>query len=375
MSKIFEVFGYPLSDQSEIAASVRHLALCPFMGTKCDGGGNRPQSNLDLKNNPDLSNYFKESGLDVVPSGVCSLQLDANQSPWIVCPRRLLFLGKGNTDTSLRGSQDFIQNILLGYLDFTEDKTIGVWPEIKLKYSEGEAYKNFDYTFDYVLMSLGRLEQAEIEEIIQLPWKTIYPIIRNAGYTLTHEQGTYYVDGFPIGTPVIVEIMTSSTSGGNKNDRTTIPMAFEDAILHGNHSGPGINYRQIWARMLSQLIVKSELGLAWGGKTIWVLQDTLVDYISRSTALDVHYFRAEKTSEVNLLSVSYDSNFETNSGIIELRKVVLYAGPIQPKNASKEPSFQDMIRIALVPPLSKLFQLLSARKPATVIESIIKRLG
>jgi len=45
-------------------------------------------------------------------------------------------------------------------------------------------------------------------------------------------------------------------------------MAFEDAVLGKPHQGPGINYRQVWARMVSQLVVKSEVGLAWGGKTI-----------------------------------------------------------------------------------------------------------
>ncbi|MGI9057395.1 MAG: hypothetical protein ACR2H5_02350, partial [Ktedonobacteraceae bacterium] len=49
----------------------------------------------------------------------------------------------------------------------------------------------------------------------------------------------------------IIEIMTSSTSGGNKDKGTTISGAFQDAILGRSHRGPDINYRQVWARMVS----------------------------------------------------------------------------------------------------------------------------
>jgi hypothetical protein len=33
--------------------------------------------------------------------------------------------------------------------------------------------------------------------------------------------------------------------------------------------------------MVSQLVVKSEVALGWNGKAIWVVQDTLADYISK----------------------------------------------------------------------------------------------
>jgi hypothetical protein len=48
--------------------------------------------------------------------------------------------------------------------------------------------------------------------------------------------------------------------------------------------------------MVSQLIVKSEVGIGWGGKTFWILQDALIKYISESTNLNVREFLTEKTS-------------------------------------------------------------------------------
>ena len=82
--------------------------------------------------------------------------------------------------------------------------------------------------------------------------------------------------------------MTSNTSdGGNKTERSCIPQTFEDCMLGNKHKAPCINFRQVWARIASQLIVKSQAAIAWGRKTIWVLQDILANYISSSTALDL----------------------------------------------------------------------------------------
>jgi hypothetical protein len=348
--------------------------MCPFMGIKCDGGGNRPQSNIDLVDHPHLAEYFSDSQLRVIPSGVCSLQLNDEQAPWIVCPRRLLFLGKsGANDLTNRNNQLFAEKMLLKHTGFESGIEIGVWSEVKMKFAGTKELegKSFDYTFDYILIPMTRTSQNKIEQKLQLSWNKVRPILETAGYTLSVIDGQYYVENFPSGYPVVVEIMTSSTSGGNKRNRTTIPMAFEDAILEGSHTGPGINYRQVWARMVSQLIVKSEVGLEWGGKTIWILQDNLVDYISKSTALDVRQFLAERTSEVNILSLSYGEKYRNPDGIIRLQSADLFAGPIQPSNARNEASFQDMIRIAVKPPLSTLLRYLSAKLPSNIVESTL----
>ncbi len=368
MSKIFELFGYSLTDKSVQAEQGRRSAWCPFMGLPCDGGGNRPQSNLDLHQHPELAAYFQDAGLTTVPSGVCSLQLQLNQAPWIVCPRRLLFLSKNNQDQlAERGYQQFAESLLLKHSDYDPGTSVGVWSEVKLKYSIEQ--RSFDYTFDYILMPLKNVPIAELQQETGLSLHRLRSNLEAAGYALIQTDGQYLIQNFPVGVPVIVEVMTSSTSGGNKRKRTTIPMAFEDALLNKDHTAPGINYRQVWARMVSQLIVKSEVGLAWGGKTIWILQDRLVDYISKSTALNVYQFSADTTSEVNILAFAYGKDFEPVNGIIELKLGSLYAGPIQSEATKHAPSFQDMIRIGITPPRSTLVRLLITRKPSLILQT------
>lgn len=361
MSKIFELFGYPIEDHSPEAIEARRNIRCPFMGADCDGGGNRHLSNVSLKQNAELALFFQKR--DSVPSGVCSLQLQDDKPPWIVCPRRLFFLAKSRSGQ--RVTPRFSEQVLLKLTGYPSGAKIGVWPELRVTYKKNK--KAFLYTFDYILMPLMQLDQYQIERATETEWATLRNFITASGYAVIQRDEIEYVEDFPSGSPAIVEVMTSSTSGGNKAERTTVPMAFEDAILRGVHHGPGINYRQVWARMMSQLIVKSEVGIAWGGKTIWVLQDMLVDYISSSTALDLRHFLSEKTDEVNILSFSYGNNYrKAIAGLVELAHGELFAGPIS-NDRSGKPSFQDMVRVPVVPPKSVLIRALLNRLPSGVI--------
>jgi hypothetical protein len=367
MSKIFEVFGYPLTDTTSEASECRKAARCPFMGRDCDGGGNRYLSDVNVSRNKRLKAFFGKR--KKVCAGVCSLQLREGDPPWIVCPRRLLVLGREQEGMRLRQRQ--AEDIVLGHLGYPRGTRLGVWPEVKLKYAKqvDGVEKTFDYTFDYIVMPIGRASQSEMEHATGKTWREIKPFFEKGGYTIAGRAGNYYVENGPVGTPKIIEIMTSSTSGGNKDKRTTIPMAFEDAILERDHNAPGINYRQVWARMVSQLIVKSEVAIAWGGKAIWIVQDVLVDYISASTALNVHRFLSEHTSEVNMLSFSYGDSYARRTGVIELTRAQLFAGPIasRPRGSQDTPSFQDMVRAPICPPLTSLVELLAKRKPVNQV--------
>lgn len=368
MPQIFEIFGYPIADQSEEAESNRRAARCPFMGRDCDGGGNRYASQIDLSRNKALAAMFPERSK--LASGVCSIQVLPDTTPWIVCPRRLLVLGRERAGARTHQKNSEAKTLqILGYPPGTK---IGVWPEVKVKYKEtvNDLLITFDYTFDYILMPIGSVSQSTIEAATGGNWPELQRIFEAGGYTIAKRGREYYVEDCPIGIPSIIEIMTSSTSGGNKNKRTTIPMAFEDAMLRGTHEAPGINYRQVWARMASQLIAKSEIALNWGGKTIWVVQDVLVEYISATTALNVRHFLTEHTSEVNLLSFSYGESFHAPKGVLDLSQAELFAGPISsnPKDAPKpKPSFQDITRSPICPPLSFLKGLLAKRKPTNQV--------
>jgi hypothetical protein len=148
-------------------------------------------------------------------------------------------------------------------------------------------------------------------------------------------------------------------------------MAFEDAIKKGSeHNGPGINYRQVWARMVSQLIVKSQVGMAWKGKTIWLLQDVLANYISQSTALNLERYVSEQPNEVNILAFGYGSKADTKTHqqqIIELTHSIFYSGPISDTKA-KSAGFIDIIKIGAPPPKEKLWKALFLKKPCASLQ-------
>ena len=54
MPKIYELLGYPASDNSPEVNASREKAYCPFISDTCDGGGNRFMSEIDLKEHEEL---------------------------------------------------------------------------------------------------------------------------------------------------------------------------------------------------------------------------------------------------------------------------------------------------------------------------------
>lgn len=364
MPKIYELFGFPSDVKTKESEQHRKNALCPFMGIKCDGGGNRYSTEIKLSAHPKLKKYF--GAMTEVPSGVCSIQLKENESPWIVCPRRMLVLGKEKVTE--RNNQNRTDEEILSFLNYKKGEKIGVWSEVKFMIGSpsDEEEKSFHYTFDYIIATIGRVSQSEIEKSCKQEWKELRRTLENAGYTIARRGSEDFVEDFPIGNPNIIEIMTSSTSGGNKKLRTTIPQSFEDAILGKKHIAPNINKRQVWARMVSQLIVKSEVANNWGGKALWLIQDNLASYITSSTALDLRKFISKNLSEVNILNFTYGDLKPNEKGIVELKLKNIFAGPITSSESSK-PSFSDMIRTPLLPDIKHLFQRLSESKPVNIL--------
>ncbi len=358
MSKIFEIFGHPLTSNHSDAIDCRTRAWCPFMENECDGGGNRHLSTLQLQDHPQLVQQFPKK--KTVHVGVCSLLV--REKPWIVCPRRLFAL----RDSNRSQLQARVREDLVHYSGLPRATEYRAWSEVKIKFSTKEE-KSFDYTFDYVLAGRGRKPLSEIAELVEKSERVCERIAIQNNFTLERCAGEHWVVDFPANPVVIVEVMTSSTSGGNKNNRTQIGMAFEDAILKGDdHEGPGINYRQVWARMVSQLIVKSQVSLAWGGKTIWIVQDALAEYISSSTGLDLQRFISSTSDEVNILSFGYGKapEPEEESGIVPLCKSQLYAGPVSSaKGSDKSGGFMDIIAISVPPPKDHLWRSLFLKSP------------
>jgi hypothetical protein len=372
MSKIFELYGYRLDCWNEAAENNLKRVWCPFMDGECDGGGNRYLSALNARSNAKLRAKIK--GKDIIQAGVCSLQIHGNEQPWIICPRRLLSLKNG----TLSVYQLHIRKKLSAYSELDKTKTHKVWSEVKIKTEvskdkygddDDDKTKSFDYMFDYVISATGRKKVADIASSLALSPESVRKTAEKNGYTVACRDTEYWIDDFPADPFIIIEVMTSSTSGGDKKKRTQIAMACEDAILNGmEHNAPGINYRQVWARMVSQLIVKSQVALAWNGRTIWLVQDVLADYISKSTALVLPEYLSEKLGEVNILAVSYGDAIRDKTagvaGVIELKETQLYSGPISSSgDGEKTKGFIDIVKVGAVPPQTCLGKALLHKKP------------
>jgi hypothetical protein len=315
---------------------------------------------------------------DTLVPGVCSLQTTANEHPWIVCPRRLLALGK--RVSTERAYQKNLERALFNKLGYDEGMRIGIWREVKLKLKQDVegVEKELDYTFDYILVPvrnvlLQDVQKGMLERRLRDNPDVCAQFLAAKGFRVFEVDSERYVQDYPVGAPAIVEIMTSSTSGGNKAKRTQVGQAFEDALKGLPHIAPSINYRQVWARMVSQLLVKSELARGWGGVCIWVVQDVLVDYISRTTGLTMSRMVSDVTDDVNVLSLSYgDLSRLDGSGVIDVPDVIFYAGKINPSALpdTEAPGFIDIVRTPFLPTSEKLMQLLVKDGPASSIAQL-----
>lgn len=362
-NQIFELFGHLVDDKSEKAEYYRKNCICPFTNNLCDGGGNRYQTFLtkaDIDRNK-LQDYFSQD-LKLVAPGVCSLNV--KETKWIVCPRRIFSFSKGYESNY---HTNFVESLLKKYCVLQASRTIGVWSEVKIKYSESnedDESKSFDYTFDYIVASLGPKRISEVAQVLNSTEPKVRKLAESNGYTIAVRDGIYFIEDFPTGMLNIIEIMTSSTSGGNKEKGTTIQQSFVDAIKGMAHESPGINYRQVWARMVSQLIVKSQIGEYWGGKTLWILQDSLTDYMSKSTDLNLAKLISTVAKEINLVSIKYGEDLDEN-GCLKLKEHNLYAGEI-PKIAS-DVDFNKLLQAASIPDMDDVRCKLISKSPRNKI--------
>jgi len=305
---VYELFGERLTKSGDQKGRFR-FARCPYMGGRqCDGGGNRDMARWPAHKQP-LAPFFdasvgKKDGF--IPCGICSVIADRS---WAICPRRLLAF---SSDTP-SPEQRYLLRRVLKVAGFRKGDIVRVWPEITVVFKTRD--ERLNYRLDYVMKT------------------------DNAA-------------------PVIVEVMTSSTSGGNKAKRSDIQSAFCDAVLYAEGNlpdrgrSPGVNVRQVWARMASQMIVKSQIANAWGGRTIWVVQDALMDYIRSNTGLRLDDLRSPdwQTGEINVIAASMDPPDE----------VRLYSGPVA--SAHGAACRAELLNTPIVPEVSVLEDKLTDEK-------------
>ncbi|HEY1349895.1 MAG TPA: hypothetical protein VGF67_09750 [Ktedonobacteraceae bacterium] len=265
-AKIAELYGQAPDIYKDSSAGQIVARTCPVRNSTCDVTANRHQvAHLGLDNRKSItSNEAAEIrnvyGNTPLPLGICSCwtrrQNETEARPWILCPKRLL---------SLEPPKPVIPREVRQLFQIADGTRVGVWSELKLRHRERENANNrfFEYTFDYLLMGLDET-------------------------------------GNPTGAPYIIEVMTSSTRGGGLTEHMV------DVLLGRNqrHLGEVVdsvytpNYRQVFERMLGQFIAKSEIAERWGGRTIWVFQDVLLDYIEQTTAFDSNKLTDASTGNV-----------------------------------------------------------------------------
>lgn len=317
MPTIYEIFGKPITITSQEEISARKAALCPFTKSKCDGGGNRHQTRIKLTNTHKLRPYFDNDITSVIP-GVCSI--DYGTEAWVVCPRRLLGFKHDLADLpKVNFSLHKHEEAILRAAKFPTGVDIGIWPEVYLRHDDDNSVVN--YHFDFVAAPIFRDIKArrvftdydidnteEKEEIVKCA---------NTGkWTRGRYSEDMIISIVPdLRSPIIIEIMTASTSGSDTEAGTDIGSAFTLSILGENHQSPGINKRQVWGRMATQLFAKSALAEAWGGETLWVVQDQLLRNIELTTKLSLDEKSVTERGNINFISMTYDHPEKEIGGI------------------------------------------------------------
>jgi hypothetical protein len=308
MPQIFELFGSPPSDRSNSTENRRKRALCPFTDAPCDGGGNRYQTSISLEKSPELRNYF-DSSLDKVIPGVCSIEYGGEQ--WVVCPRRLM--GFKSDTSGIPPVNDGIkpherEALVEGGLP--TGKQLGVWPEVNLRYDVDDtpATYRFDFIIAPIIFDAKISDMFDINDVHQESEReAVVDAARRGDWISGRLSSSTTIAAAPdLRSPFIVEIMTASTSGSKRSKRTDIASSFEDAILEREHQSPGINKRQVWGRMVTQLFSKSALAEEWGGRTLWVIQEELLKYMESIQQLSLSTTPTARGSAVDFVWLKYD---------------------------------------------------------------------
>ena len=199
-----------------------------------------------------------------------------------------------------------------------------MWWEVKFTHKESKGSRHFEYTFDFLL--------APIKDTPVGP--------RFAG------------------PPFALEIMTASTRGGGLTEHLwdVLRCRPQRPLLGVVDSPYTPNYRQVFGRMLSQFFVKCETLATWGGRTMWLIQDELLEYIEESTDFKRSDFEGKQGPGTFIVYTMRD--YEQRYA---LEYVTTICGPTRPMTDSSQPFMTDMVGAGYVPPLSALEAMLLIR--------------
>lgn len=363
MPQIFELFGYPVEDRSSGVEQSRKSKICPFMGKICDGGGNRNQTKITLEESSILRNYFDPSVKDVLP-GICSI--NTSKSAWIVCPRRLLAFQPDSSESHENSYLQAHERAILLACGIPQGIRVGVWSEVYLRFGNDDSEIN--YHFDYLVSPLETKSIRDhfesfgiVPEFLDLSLHE-FKRLKILDKALNLDS---VIELPNLESPIIIEVMTASTSGSDTIAGTDIRGAFTNAILNRSHEAPGINKRQVWGRMVTQLFAKTALAANWNGKTVWVIQDELLKNIELTTRLKVQ--RIPKTHEcpVNLAVLEYRKD-----PLGQITNQIAISQEISGKSGisfARNDDFTDILLPSHLPDKNELLKSILRRKLSAVV--------
>lgn len=370
MPEVGEIYGFPFRRPDEQAKALRRANRCPFVEATCDGGGNRYQTGFDVTADHPLRALYDDEVSRVVPA-VCSIDYGAEH--WVVCPRRLFGFLAGNSEEAPAenwGLQPHERELLV-QTSLPLGERLGVWPEVYLRFElDGD---QVNYHFDYVIAPA--LEGVTLGELFQLNdirsddrKDQIIGSLRSSGLLSGKVSDDTRIPIVPrLQDFLVVEVMTASTSGSNTAKGTDIRSAFENAMLGRDHQSPGINKRQVWGRMATQLYAKSALAEAWDGEALWVVQDELLGNIEATTKLSLEKASVESgASEPTIMfgELAFAESGGEGGRPITLKKVHrLRAGVGRSDTATAA----DLLLPAITPSTLDLLVAILRRRPSAIL--------
>ena len=226
MPKFYEIFGIKASEiNDELRLDIKS-AMCPFTGSLCDGGGNRHQTKITLSPDHELRTHFGDDLRSIVPA-VCSIDYGPDQ--WVVCPRRLM--GFKNDTQAHPPLNYFLQDHekeALNKAGLKAGVEYGVWPEIYLQYQIDDT--QIDYHFDFIIAPiLKNVRSKDLVNSYGASTEEVYELEQSAkaGKQLKGTANDRIINAAPdLTAPIIIEVMTASTSGSNTASGTNIFFCF-----------------------------------------------------------------------------------------------------------------------------------------------------
>ncbi|GAB4295701.1 MAG: hypothetical protein Fur0025_32970 [Oscillatoriaceae cyanobacterium] len=161
----------------------------------------------------------------------------------------------------------------------------------------------------------------------------------------------------------ILEVMTASTSGSDSEKSTDIRSAFRNYLLGAEHTSPGINKRQVWGRMVSQLFAKTALAKEWKGQTIWVIQDSLLHNLELTTRLNTKSLPSNPQRNISLVVMEYRQNAMGTKEIAYQANINGDAGI----DFAGSHTFTDILLPKFAPPKIELLKAIMRRKLAAIL--------